>query len=211
MKKLLLLSLGILFLKNAIGQEVESYWKTDNVTRIDNKEIWGVTLSYMEMLANMQIHLTKHGDLLKFSFPDQQEIKLSQFKSITNCRLKQSGELLDSVYAVESEPEKLKIMFHYAGRDGENRFAVNLLPIESGVYFKEVEKLRNERKKLLELLVPLDLSGLNLSLPIPSYFNPSLNLDILNPIQLAEDLCDIEKLRTESTRFDFTIKGEKKI
>ncbi|PSK88897.1 hypothetical protein [Taibaiella chishuiensis] len=210
MKRILLLLLSVAGYTFSNAQEAPRYWKTENVTRIDNKPIWGITLAYMDMLAGMRIHLVQHGDSFSITFPFEKAMKQSDFKSFTYCRLPANGALLDSIYSIRREPGKLDILFCYAGRDGENRFVLHLSPLERPAYLRELDKLRKEREQVLQLVKPMDLSGLDLSQPLPAYCKPKMDLDMLNPIQLAEDLCDIEQLQTGSEQFDFMVKGKGK-
>jgi len=202
------LSIILLSAMLAQGQEKESYWTGYNVTRVDHQPIWGITLSYMEMLADMRIHLSKQQDVLTFAYPEEKSVKISELKSLTNCRMESTGELLDSVYEIGMETDTLRIKFHYNGRDGENRFSLNLVKIDKSEYFEEVEKRRTERKQLLDSIQAVDLSALNLSIPVPGYFTSKTDLGILNPIGLAEDLCNMKTLQIGSSDFECEAEGK---
>ncbi|KAF2509097.1 hypothetical protein [Flavobacterium foetidum] len=197
----------ILTLYSCNGQKTETYWKAEQVARIDNKPIWGITESYMEMISKMQIHLSVSNDSLIFSYPYKKKLKISEFKSFTNCRIKETGQLLDSVYEIKNEGNKLLIKFYYAERDEENRFVLNLTNISKDKYLEENQKLQAERNKLKAMIKPTDLSGLNLSISRPSYFNTGIDLNMLNPIALAESLCDIKGSFANSSKDTFEIDG----
>lgn len=62
----------------------------------------------MDMIAEMRIHISKNKDSLIFNYPYEKKIKISELKSLTNCRIPSTGQLLDSVYDVRVENNKLK-------------------------------------------------------------------------------------------------------
>lgn len=210
MKKIISL-LGILiFIISCNGQGKESYWKGQEVTKENKELIHGVTLAYMEMIAEMRIHLSKNNDSLVFTYPYEKKIKISELKTLTGCRLKDSGELLDSIYDVRVEGDQLKIKFHYIGTASkDDRFSLNLVKVDKASYSKEIETLKNEKKRMLEMIKPADVSGLNVSINVPEYFKSGINPDILNPIQLAEDLCQVKGLQTLSSSESFKVGQEK--
>lgn len=210
MKKIISL-LGILiFIISCNGQEKESYWKGQEVTKESKEQMHGVTLAYMEMIAEMRIHLSKNNDSLVFTYPYEKKIKVSELKSLTGCRLKDSGELLDSVYDVRVEGDQMKIKFHYIGTASQdNRFTLNLVKTDKANYTKEIETLKNEKKRLIEMIKPADVSGLNLAISVPEYFKRGAHLDALNPIQLAEDLCQVKGVQTLSSSESFKVGKEK--
>ncbi len=209
--KLILLFCPLLLTMACNGQNSESYWKTQDVTKIDGKPFHGITSSYMDMIAEMRIHLTKNSDSLMISYPYEKKIKISEFKSLTNARIKDSGELLDSVYEVKVEGDLLKIKFVYAGTSqDEKRFSVNLVEVDKDKYGEEVAQLKKEKDKILSLIKPIDFSKLDLSIALPSYFMEENLGNAINPIQLAEELCDMNSVRdliTEITT-DFNFKSE---
>ncbi|OCA77228.1 hypothetical protein BBI01_01840 [Chryseobacterium artocarpi] len=211
MKKILLFLSLLVIVISCNGQNKETYWKSDGVEKIDKEPMHGVTLSYMEMLAEMRIHLSKSNDSLIFEYPYMKKIKLSELKSLTGCRLKDTNELLDSVYDVRVEGDQLNIKFHYIGTASkENRFFLKFIKMDKDNYSKEVEKLQNDKKRLLDMIKPIDISGLDLSVSIPEYFKSDIKLDALSPIELAEDLCQIRGLKTLSTPISFNIKEKGK-
>lgn len=211
MKRILFLFSLLLLIISCNGQEKETYWKGDNVMKEDKTLMHGVTLAYMDMIAEMRIHLSKNNDSIVFAYPYEKKMKLSELKSLTDCRLKDTGELLDSVYDVRVEGNQLKIKFYYIGTsDKDQRFFLNLVKTDKETYLKETEKLREGKKKLLEMIKPIDVSALNLSINIPGYFKPEIKLDALSPIELAEDLCQIRGLQTSSSAISFTIEEKGK-
>ncbi|MEJ5102635.1 hypothetical protein [Chryseobacterium sp. MYb328] len=210
MKKIISL-LGILmFVISCNGQGKESYWKGQEVTKESKEPFHGVTLAYMEMIAEMRIYLSKNDDSLVFTYPYEKKIKVSELKSLTGCRLKDGGKLLDSVYDVRVEGDQLKIKFYYIGTASkDNRFSLNLVRTDKASYIKETETLKNEKNRVLEMIKPADVSGLGVSISIPEYFKPDININLLNPIQLAEDLCQVKGIQTLSSSESFKVGQEK--
>lgn len=210
MKKIISLLSVLIFIISCSGQEKESYWKGQEVTKESKEQMHGVTLAYMEMIAEMRIHLSKNNDSLVFTYPYEKKIKVSELQSLTGCRLKESGKLLDSVYDVRVEGDQLKIKFHYIGTASkDNRFSLNLVKTDQADYIKETETLKNEKKKLIEMIKPADVSGLNIAVNVPEYFRSGANLDALNPVQLAEELCQIKGVQTLSSSGSFKVGKEK--
>lgn len=193
------------------GQETETYWKSENVTKIDNTPFRGITSAYMDMIAEMQIHLSKNNDSLIFNYPNEKTIKISELKSLTNCRIPSTGQLLDSVYDVRVENDKLKIKFHYIGTgDEEKRFVLNLIKIDKKEFLEETERLQKEKTKLKNIIKPINATTLDLSILKPTYLNTEIDLNKLNPIALAEDLCDVKHFfnSTALKNESFTIKDK---
>lgn len=189
--KLLLL---VLMIYSCNAQQEETYWKADNVTRENNKPMWGITGAYMDMIANMRIHLSTNNDTLFFSYPYEKKIKMSELKSLTNCRIKANGALLDSIYEVKNEGDKLQIKFWYAGTGENNHFVLNLVNIDKEKYDEEVKKLKTDKAKLQAMIQPVDMSTVDLSISKPAYFASNIDLNILNPIATAESLADIKSI-----------------
>lgn len=211
MKKLLLLFAIVQVFVSCNAQSDETYWKSEEVTKVDGKPFWGITSGYMDMIAEMRIHLSKNNDYLIFHYPYEKKIKIADLKSLTDCRLKSTGELLDSIYEVSIEDDKLQIKFHYLGTaDKENRFVLNLIKIDKNKYLEETEKLKSEKTKLQSMIKPIDATTLDLSVAKPAYFNSGINMSVLNPIELAKDLCDIDGLGTSVSKnvsFQISDKG----
>lgn len=186
--KFLLLLLNILIFQSCSGQETETFWKSDNVIKIDSKPFWGITLSYMDMIAEMRIHLSKNNDSIIFGYPYEKKMKISELKSLTNCRISSTGKLLDSIYDVRIENDLLKIKFHYLGTlDKENRFSLNLVKVKKEDYLSEVKNLQASVKNILDRISTTDLSNLEI-IGKPEYLLKENELLKLNPIQLAEEL-----------------------
>lgn len=211
MKKIILFLTLLLIAVSCKGQEKETYWKSHEVGKENKGSIYGVTLAYMEMIIKMKIHATRNNDDLVFDYPYERKVKISDLKSLTGCRLKSTGELLDSVYDIRIEGDKMKIKFHYIGTDSkDNQFYLTLIKTDKNTYSQEIEKLQADKKRLLSMIEPVDVSGLNLSVSIPEYCKPEIKLGVLSPIELAEDLCEIRGLETVSVPISFTISGKGK-
>lgn len=192
--KLLLLFYPI-FLTMACNQQNDTtYWITQDVTKMNGKSFHGITSGYMDMIAEMRIHLTKNGDSVTIAYPYEKKMKLSEFKSLTNVRIKDSGELLDSIYEVKVEGDLLKIKFIYAGTsEDEKSFSVNLVQVNQDKYEAEIARLKKDKEKLLAKVKPVDLSNLDLAVAIPSYFKEENISNAINPVQLADELADMNK------------------
>ncbi|WP_293914945.1 MULTISPECIES: hypothetical protein [unclassified Sphingobacterium] len=206
-----------IFCTKTNAQEKRTYWKSENVTKVNNKSMWGITLAYMDMIAEMRIHISESNDSLYFSYPFEKKIKISDLRSLTDCRLKNTGELLDSVYEVTIEKDTLKIKFNYIGTaEKDNRFSLNLIPVKKDVYAKEVEGLKKDKQQILAKIKTIDLSSLNLPVTTPDYVKVK-ELSDLNPVQLAEDLADVRNgfkvtsnklvLAKEKNKTEYSISG----
>ncbi|WP_026976786.1 hypothetical protein [Flavobacterium tegetincola] len=184
-----------LFLTMACKQQNDkSYWITKDVTKKDGRPFHGITSSYMDMIAEMRIHLTKNGDIVTIDYPYEKNMKLSEFKSLTNVRIKDSGELLDSITEVKVEGDLLKINFIYAGTsDDQKSFSVNLIQVNQDKYDAEITRLKKDKEQLLAKVKPVDLSNLDLAVSIPSYFKEENISNAINPVQLADELADMNK------------------
>ena len=193
-------------------QNDKTYWITQDVTKMNGKPFHGITSSYMDMIAEMRIHLTKNSDSIAIDYPFEKKMKLSEFKSLTNVRIKESGKLLDSIYEVKEEGDLLKIIFIYEGTlDDEKSFSVNLLKVNQAKYDAEIDQLKINREKVLARVKPVDLSNLDLAVAIPSYFKQE-NISIaINPVQLAEELADMNRLRAPITEITTDISFESEI
>ncbi len=192
-------------------QNDKTYWITQDVTKMNGKPFHGITSSYMDMIAEMRIHLTKNSDSIAIDYPFEKKMKLSEFKSLTNVRIKESGELLDSIYEVKVEGDLLKIKFIYEGTlDDEKSFSVNLKQVNQAKYNAEITRLKKDKEQLLAKVKPVNLSNLDLAVAIPSYFKEE-NISIaINPVQLAEELADMNRLRAPITEIttDFSFESE---
>lgn len=184
-----------LFLTMACNQQNDkSYWITEDVSKKDGRPFHGITSSYMDMIAEMRIHLTKNGDIVTIDYPYEKNMKLSEFKSLTNVRIKDSGELLDSITEVKVEGDLLKINFIYAGTsDDEKSFFVNLIQVNQDKYDAEITRLKKDKEQLLAKVKPVDLSNLDLAVAIPLYFKEENISNAINPVQLADELADMNK------------------
>ncbi len=165
----------------------ETFWRSEYVKQVDGKPLMLATSGYTDMVAGMQMHISKNNDSLHLFYPYQKNTIIAEFKSISNCRL-ENGNLLDSIYAVKIEKDSLRIKFYFSGRDNEDRYVLTLSSIDKSKFLKETNKLKNKKIQLEETLEPIDASALNLSISQPKYFNQNNNLGSLNPIQLAEML-----------------------
>lgn len=198
-------------------QSDKTYWITKDVTKMDGKLFHGITSSYMEMIAEMRIHLIKNSDSLIVSYPFEKKMKISEFKSLTNVRIRESGELLDSIYEVKMEGDLLKIKFIYAGTsDDEKSFSVNLIQVNKDKFDQEIAQLKKNKEKLLGSVKPVNFSNLDLALAVPSYFKAKNIGNAINPVQLAEELADMNKDRlpitqiTTNSSFESEIPGQTK-
>lgn len=207
-----------IFLTMACSQQSEkTYWITKDVTKMDEKPFHGITSSYMEMIAEMRIHLTKSNYNITISYPFEKKMKILEYKSLTNVRIRESGELLDSIYEVKKEGDLLKIKFIYAGTsDDEKSFSVNLIQVNQDKYDTEIARLKMDREQLLAKVKPVNLSNLDLEIAIPPYFKAKNIGSAINPVQLAEELADMNKDRlplteiTTNSSFESEIPGQTK-
>lgn len=126
----------------------------------------------MEALAGWNIHVAKRGDTLVFHYPHVKDVTIDRLESVTGYRLGSNGHLVDSIYDIREEDGMLKLKFHYAGTDSkENRFSLNLVPIDKAEFLAAVSTLKEERKQLMDKVEPVQISGLDLSIPRPAYCN----------------------------------------
>ena len=104
----------------------------------------------------------------------------------------------------------LKIKFVYSGTaNDEKKFSLNMVQVSEDEYAREVARLKKTRNMVLSKIKPVDLSKLNLPIAIPSYFNdPNLG-DAINPIQLAQELGDMNRDRKPITEItaDYTFES----
>jgi len=172
------------------GQEKKTFWRAENVTKIDGKPFSGVTSSYMDMIAEMKIHLSVNNDSLYIAFPFEKKLKISEFQSFTNARIPSTGQLLDSIYDVNISKDKLQIKFYYNGTaDEEKRFSLNFVKLNDEDFLTEVKKLKDTKSKILAKIHSVDLSTFELAKK-PEYLSAQSSLLQLNPIQFAEELAD---------------------
>lgn len=171
-------------------QEKETFWKTENITKIDNQPFHGVTSAYMDMIAQMNIHLSIDNDEIQIAYPFEKKLKISEFKSFTNSRIPSTGELLDSIYDLSVSADTLKIKFYYNGTaDKEKRFSLNLVKLQKEDYLAEVKQVKAQKSKTLNEVTTVDLSTFAL-VKKPGYLSEQTNLLQLNPTQLADELTD---------------------
>lgn len=189
MKKIILILILAISMQSC-GQETNTYWKSENVTKIDSKPFWGITSAYMDMIAEMRIHLSTNNDSLFIDYPFEKKIKISEFQSFTNCKIPSTGQLLDSIYDVSITNNALKIKFYYNGTaDEEKRFSLNFVNVDKETFHKEVKNLKEEKSIILDKIKNIDLSTLEIPKK-PEYLSEQSILQQLNPIQLAEELVD---------------------
>lgn len=152
----------------------------------------GITLAYMEAIAGMNIHVSKNQDSLVFYYPYEKTVKINELKSLTGYRVEDSGKLLDSIYDISIEDETLKLKFHYIGTGKEdNRFSLNLVPLDKTDFLAQAAKLKKERNQLMDKVKPIGISLLDLSIPKPDYFNEK-DLTALSPMQGVEEFLGVK-------------------
>lgn len=189
------------------SQERESYWGSGKVERLDGKPLNLLSSGYANMVSEVQIHLSKNNDTITFSYPYEKKIRVSELKSISNCRL-QSAELLDSIYDIDFESNQLLLKFYFNGRSEKDRYVLTLPGMSKEEYLTEVQKLKLAKNQLFDMLKPVNASALDLSVPNPQYFSADLNLNTLNPLQVAEMLCSRDDgLQAGAQTFSFTVKN----
>lgn len=188
MKKYILTSLIVLFCFQSYGQVTETYWKAESVTKVNKTPIKaGILTAYMEMIEEMQLHLSKKDDSLFILYPYEKKMKTKDLISFSNVRyVDEKNELIDSIYDVDIKNDSLKIKFHLGNLKDENCYILTFSPINKQIYFQNVENLKSKKNELFEMLKTVDYSTLDLSTPKPKYFNDNINLNIINPVQLAE-------------------------
>lgn len=190
------------------SQEKESHWGSGKVERLDGKPLNLFSSGYANMVAEMQIHLSKNNDTITFSYPYERKMKVSELKSISYCQL-QSAELLDSIYDIDFENNQLLLKFYFNGRSDKDRYVLTLPGLSKEKYLAEVQKLKSEKNQLFDMLKSVNASALDLSVPNPRYFSADLNLNALNPVQVAEMLCSRDDgLQAGTQTFSFTVKNE---
>lgn len=190
------------------SQEKESYLGSGKVERVDGKPLNLFSSGYANMVAEMQIHLSKNNDTIIFSYPYEKKMSISELKSISSCRL-QGAELLDSIYDIDFDHNQLLLKFYFNGRSDKDRYVLTLPGMSKEKYLAEVQKLKLEKDQLFDMLKPVDASALDLSVPNPQYFSAELNLNALNPVQVAEMLCSRDDgLQAGTQTFSFTVKNE---
>lgn len=170
--KLLIIIFAFLFLK-CNGQNNESYWISESVYKINREPMHGVTLGFMQAIAEQELHLIKKGDSLIFNYPFERKVKISELKSISNFDLlPDSDEKFDSVYNVNIEKGKLKIKFKYSGTSSDNKnFVINFKKLSKKEYFLDIEKTKMTLKYLDEKINPFIFNRLSLNVAKPEYFN----------------------------------------
>ncbi|MCU7619289.1 hypothetical protein NZ698_19080 [Chryseobacterium sp. PBS4-4] len=163
----------------------------------------------MDMIEDMQIHISKNIDYLFFAYPDEKKIKISEFVSFSNIRFVDDKKLLDSIYDVSIQRDSLRIKFYFGGKKDKNQYVLMFSPTNKEVFYQKSQKLRNDKTRLFGMLKSVDYSGLDLLLPVPSYFNKNINLNVLNPVQFAEMISvDNDGLQVSANHFSFNLKSE---
>jgi len=127
----------------------ETYWAANEVARISRKEIHGVTLAYMESIAEERLHVVMSGDSIEFHYPFQKKMKASEVRTVSNFKIFDDYDKpLDSVYFVGLEKGSLVIKFYYLGSPNkDNEFEIKFEQLNRQQYFEEIEELKKNPKK----------------------------------------------------------------
>lgn len=185
MKKVIVLQFLLLFsmgLKACKGED-SGYWVADAITKEDGQAMRGITLAFMEAIAEKKIHLRKEGEFLEFVYPVTKKVAESKLTSITDLKIAKTGQLIDSVYKVVVSGKSLQIKFYYIGTSEEDkRFSLNFTRVEKDAFNREVAILQKERKLLTDKVKTMAVRTLDLSTPLPDYFNEK-DLTALSPMQ----------------------------
>ena len=128
-------------LQSCTAQKSETFWRSEHVKQIEGKPLMLANSGYAEMISQMQIHLSKTNDSLHLFYPFEKQLNIEDFKSISNCRL-ETGNLLDSVYAVEVEKDSLRIKFYFNGRETKDRYVLTLSSIDQQKFWAITEKIK---------------------------------------------------------------------
>jgi len=172
------------------AQEQESYWVAVSSNKINREPMRGITLSYMEMLTKAYPYLALKGNDILIPYPDEKRIQKQEFTSFTNSRIELlNNSLLDSIYGIEAGKDTLRINFYYQGTgDEDKKFVLNYMPISKAAYEKATAALQQERRKVLESRLPWDATALDFNKMRPLYLQDMETMDLVNPIQLADEL-----------------------
>lgn len=194
-------------LQSCQGQEVETFWRSKSISKVDNSEISIFSNAFTNEILEANIHLSKNGDEIQLDFPENEKMKISDFKSLSNVRL-ENGVLLDSIYDIDVIDKVLNIKFYFNGREKKDRYMLSFQNMDKASYSKDVAELQTSRKKLIESLKILDISKLDLQTKWPSYFNKSINIYALNYRQTAELLASKDDgLQSASMQNDVSVEG----
>ncbi|MGJ1509118.1 hypothetical protein ACR79N_19695 [Sphingobacterium siyangense] len=172
------------------AQDQGAYWVAVSSNKINREPMRGITLSYMEMLIKAFPYLAVKGNDILIPYPDEKRIQKQEFTSFTNTRIKLlNNRLLDSIYGIKSGKDTLRINFYYQGTgDEDKKFVLNYIPISKAAYEKATAALKQERRKVLESRLPWDATGLDFNKMRPLYLQDMATMDLINPIQLADEL-----------------------
>lgn len=145
-RQLFFLALMLLLFSNCNAQEQRTYWAANEVYRISRETIHGVTLAYMESLAEEQLHVVKSGDSLEFHYPFEKKVKASELRTVSNFKLFDDyNEALDSVYYAGLENGGFVIKFCYlGGLNKDNKFIITFDQLSREEYFEEIKKIKKE-------------------------------------------------------------------
>lgn len=186
-------------------QEKETYWVVDGLTKENGEPMTGITLGYMEALASRQYHIYKNGDELEFMYPVAKKVKTDDLKSLTDSRLLETGQLVDSVYAVKVSGNKLSIKFTYIGTaQDDKRFSLNFVQLDKDKFYSELKNVQNERKKITDKIKKVEVSKLDLTIPKPAYFNKE-DLTALSPMQGIDLFLGVKSDEMQPTVQSFTV------
>lgn len=150
------LSLNIIvilfFINITYGQEKKSYWRIDNIKKINQKPMRGFTLSFMEAIINSNFHFSKQNNLLTFDYPHNELIKIDTLKSLSYSRMPKGelkGKLIDSIYSINVENNKMEIKFNYIGTLAKDtRFILSFEKLNKDYYYKKIEQLKKRDLKI---------------------------------------------------------------
>ncbi|WP_286856513.1 hypothetical protein [Sphingobacterium sp. UBA7625] len=191
MKYIGILICSILFSSTACQAQVqESYWVAVSSHKINREPMRGITLSYMEMLTKAYPYLAVNGNDILIPYPDVKRVQKQEFTSFTNTRIKLlNNSLLDSIYGIKAGKDTLCINFYYQGTgDEDKKFVLNYIPISKADYEKATAALKQERGKVLESRLPWDATELDFNKSRPLYLQDMETMDLINPMQLADEL-----------------------
>jgi hypothetical protein len=181
---------AFIFSMGCRAQDRMSYWMAVSSNKINGEPMRGVTLSYMEMLVQAQPYIAINGDNILVPYPVERTIKRQDFKSFTNARIRAYDNiLLDSISGIAVGKDTLRINFFYQGTgEAEKRFVLNYVPIAKAKYEQATLALKHQRGELIKSMVTWDASALDLNKTRPLYLRNRDAMDLINPMQLADEL-----------------------
>lgn len=179
--------LSLLLFISCNSQEKETYWKAENVYKVNGEQFYGLTFAFMETIAEQELHLMKKGEFITFHYPHKKKVKISELKHISNFDLlPDSNKKFDSVYNVSVEKEKLRIKFIYSGTlSDDKKFAIDFKKISKEKYFESINKIQQQLKVANESIEPFRFENLDLKVKKPEFFNKkTLNVITKNNHQI---------------------------